>query len=78
MAVVLADILDTGFPSILRDCLQPCGFDRKSVYTMYETTTGYVAKIVVMARATLDGRSNRFIGPRMQSESMDVRGPPLA
>jgi hypothetical protein len=57
---------------------EPCGFDRKSVYTMYETTTGYVAKIVVMVRATLDGRPNRFTGPRMQLESMDVCGPPLA
>ncbi|KAK1691695.1 hypothetical protein QYE76_008392 [Lolium multiflorum] len=78
MAAVQADLLDIGFPRILWDCLQLCGFDRKPVYTteeheVDETRREYVAKIVVLARPTLDQCPYRFTGPRMPSESLAVQ-----
>ncbi|KAM0900969.1 hypothetical protein ACQ4PT_020281 [Festuca glaucescens] len=78
MAAVQADLLDMGFPRILWDCLQLCGFDRKPVYTVDEhevgeNTTEYVAKIVVLARPTLDQCPYRFTGPRMPSDSLAVQ-----
>jgi hypothetical protein len=77
MAVVPNNLVETGFPRVLWDCVQLCGFDRKPVYTMLEldvseTMTEYMEKVVVLGRPSLDRHPYHFIGPRMPSKSMAV------
>ena len=76
MAVAPLRLLTTGFPSLLRDCLQQCHYPLLPIYTLHELENDvfekeFYAKVFVPAKTSPQGWF--FIGPPMPTRDLAIQ-----
>ena len=76
MAVAPLRLLMTGFPSLLKDCLQQCHYPLLPIYTLHELENDvlekeFYAKVFVPAKTSPQGWF--FIGPPMPTRDLAIQ-----
>ena len=76
MAVAPLRLLTTGFPSLLRDCLQQCHYPLLPIYTLHELENDvfekeFYAKVFVPAKTSPQGWF--FVGPPMLTRDLSIQ-----
>ena len=73
---ILEEWLQTGFPRLLWDALQLCGYDRRPVYNVItlpaQVETEYAAEIKIVAKNTPDSRPWFATGLRVNTPALAV------
>ena len=76
MAVAPLRLLTTGFPSLLRDCLQQCHYPLLPIYTLHELENDvfekeFYAKVFVPAKTSPQGWF--FVGPPLPTRDLAIQ-----
>jgi hypothetical protein len=76
MAPVAEEFVVSGFPRLLWDSLQLCGFDRRPVYYLHEHmnngTKEFNAEVTILAKPGPEGRPYYFTGALVASADLAV------